>query len=328
MMPAPFFAWDVSTILFFVLVFFFLVIVIDKFFIKSDSQVLPKKTNAKVKAVLYFLLFLKYKKDSDENKPFLIRTALSFYPVILLVFAIRTFMFEPFQIPSNSMMPNLLTGDFLLVDKHSYGLRFPLTNTKFIAVSKPKRGDIIVFRYPNYEQSKEQKGRDYIKRLIAIPGDRVKYIGHKLFINGTKADYKIIDIYKGLKSGKEMTGFPYKKEIISKDKSYSILFNPRENRCTTNKPYYFGGTPKTLKDCVEITVPKGMYFVMGDNRDNSADSRFWGFVPEDYIIGEAIVIWFHWDFTFFDLSWSDFSWWKDFSWSETFKVNRWFTSLN
>lgn len=327
--PASFFAWDVSTILFFLLCFFFLVVLIDKLFIKSQGkETLPKQTNKKIKAFIYFGLFLKLKKEEINNQPFLIRTALSFYPVILLVFVIRTFMFEPFQIPSNSMMPNLLTGDFLLVDKHSYGLRFPLTNTKLIPMSKPKRGDIIVFRYPNYENSAIQKGRDYIKRLIGIPGDKIKYVDNRLFINGKTIDYQLIGSYQGMKSGIEMTGYPYKKEMISKTKSYNILFDPKDARCTTEVPYQLGGYPKTSKDCVEITVPKGMYFVMGDNRGNSADSRFWGFVPEDYIIGEAIVIWFHWDFIFRDWAFTDFSWWEDFSWAETFKVDRWFTSLN
>lgn len=277
----PFFAWDVSTILFFILCFFFLIMVFDKFFLakkRSDNQYFPKGRIARIKAIFYFLGFLKFNNlEKEKGKPFLIRWALSFYPVILLVFVIRSFMFEPFQIPSNSMMPTLLTGDFILVNKWTYGLRLPVTNTKILSINEPKRGDVLVFRYPNYEGNKSRAGKDFIKRVIGIPGDKIVYKNEQLFVNGVKATYKNKGIYTGVESGDWLTGYTLLNEKTA-EKNHDILVIPK----------------KHSKD-VSITVPKNKYFVMGDNRLNSADSRYWGFVPEEFIIGKAFLIWFHFD---------------------------------
>jgi signal peptidase I len=198
--------------------------------------------------------------------------------VLLLVFVFRGFIFEPFRVPSNSMMPTLLTGDFILVNKFDYGLRLPIINTKIFEYSEPKRGDVIVFRYPNYDRQAGYSGTDFIKRVIALPGDVVSYNKDRLTINSKVIDQSKIGGYRGVDSGKGMTGYRHIKELIDLA-SHDILLHP------------MGYSPEFSK----TTVPEGHYFVMGDNRAHSSDSRVWGYVPEEYILGKAIGIWMHWD---------------------------------
>ncbi|MDC0388855.1 signal peptidase I, partial [Candidatus Thioglobus sp.] len=197
--------------------------------------------------------------------------------VLLLVFVLRGFVVEPFRIPSNSMMPTLLTGDFILVSKFDYGVSIPVINKKIIEFKKPERGDVIVFRYPNYEKNDKYQGADFIKRIVGIPGDSIVHYADRLSINGKEIAYEDIEDYQGVESGSEMTGFKRKRELLGNN-LHDILLDPNQN-----------------SQRARAVVPEGHYFVMGDNRSRSSDSRFWGFVPEKYIIGKAFGIWMHYD---------------------------------
>jgi len=225
---------------------------------------------------------LKFSKSEKYNhRPKLVQWSIELFPVLLLVLVFRGFIFEPFRVPSNSMMPTLLTGDFILVNKFDYGFRLPISNSKLVEFSKPNRGDVIVFRYPNYEKNPGYSGVDFIKRIVAGPGDVISYKNDQLTINDNSMDIKIIGPYIGVDSGKPMNNYKLVQEFID-SMPHEILLNPKGHS----------------KELPEITIPEGHYFVMGDNRAHSSDSRFWGFVPEDYIIGRAIGIWMHWDWNF------------------------------
>ena len=205
----------------------------------------------------------------------------SFFPVLLFVLVIRTFVFEPFRIPSSSMMPTLLTGDFIYVNKFSYGLKVPVLHDTIIEIGKPKRGDIIVFRYP-VDQS-----LDYIKRVVGIPGDKVRYDTRKkqLYLNGKLVEQELIGPYDGLMDNLSIDKWAIKK-IEKLDGVDHMMFTLNNRR---------GGPSEFL----EVTVPEGHYFALGDNRDNSGDSRKWGLVPERNLVGRAVFIWMHWRTTDF-----------------------------
>ena len=280
----PFFAWDVLSWLFIAMILAIAIVLIDLFLSKesnsSASEVVEEKS--KFGKIAYFLIFLKFSKSEKYNhRPKLVQWSIELFPVLLLVFIFRGFIFEPFRVPSNSMMPTLLTGDFIVVNKFDYGFRLPITNTKLVEFSKPNRGDVIVFRYPNYEKNPGYSGVDFIKRIVAIPGDLISYSDDHLVINDKAIEIKNIGPYIGVDSGKSMNNYKLAQEFISA-LPHEILINP--NRRSKGIP--------------EITIPEGHYFVMGDNRSHSSDSRFWGFVPEEYIIGRAIGIWMHWDWNY------------------------------
>ncbi|WP_347988790.1 signal peptidase I [Methylomonas sp. AM2-LC] len=220
-----------------------------------------------------FWLYLKYTQQPYpvEKEPLMVEYARSFFPVVLIVLLLRSFLFEPFRIPSGSMMPTLLIGDFILVNKFSYGVRLPVLNTKIIEINEPKRGDIVVFRFP------KQPSIDYIKRVIGLPGDRIAYYDKKLYVNGQPTKQISLGRYQGVGQGSNMSGA----ELINEDLEgveHSILISSGVS---------------TVEDV--FVVPAGHYFVMGDNRDNSNDSRYWGTVPEANLVGKAVVIWMNWD---------------------------------
>ncbi len=279
-----FFAWDVLTWLFVAMLLAVAIVVIDLLFFsaKSTTQTIPEIPSNKKSGIskfFNFLIFLKFSKtESHSHRPKIVQWSIELFPVLLLVFVFRGFIFEPFRVPSNSMMPTLLTGDFILVNKFDYGLRLPIINTKIFEYSEPKRGDVIVFRYPNYERQAGYSGTDFIKRVIALPGDVVSYNKDRLTINGEVIDQSKIGSYRGVDSGKRMTGYRHVRELID-HANHDILLHP------------MGYSPEFNI----ITVPEGHYFVMGDNRAHSSDSRVWGYVPEEYILGKAIGIWMHWD---------------------------------
>jgi len=211
--------------------------------------------------------------DEAAKEPTLVELSRSFFPIILIVLLVRSFVVEPFRIPSGSMMPTLLIGDFILVNKFAYGIRLPVLNNKVIDTGEPQRGDVIVFRYP------ENPSIDYIKRVVGVPGDHIVYHNKVLYINGEKAPQNYVDSYIGEGSGARMTGAHRLHENLL-GTEHDILVMPSRN--TNVKDYSF-------------IVPDGQYFAMGDNRDNSSDSRFWGTVPEKNLVGKAFMIWMNWD---------------------------------
>ena len=204
--------------------------------------------------------------------PVLVDYARSFFPIFLIVLLLRSFLVEPFRIPSNSMMPTLLTGDFILVNKYEYGIRLPVLNNKILSIGEPQRGDVMVFRFPEDDKT------PFIKRVVGLPGDHITYRDKTLMINGNSVDQEKIGIYQGVGSGLAMTGANILTEHLD-PVLHNILITP----------------DRRSKEIEDFVVPDGEYFVMGDNRDNSLDSRFWGTVPDKNIIGRAFRIWMYWD---------------------------------
>ncbi len=222
-------------------------------------------------------------RDAILADPVLVDYAKSLFPIFFIVLILRSFIFEPFRIPSQSMMPNLWVGDFILVNKFSYGVRLPVLNTEILDTGKPKNGDVAVFRYP------VNPSINFIKRVIGIPGDHVVYRNKLLYINDQLIPQKMLGAYHGEGSGKKMNGAIHKSENLL-GAEHDILMTP-------NKPdmsHLFFSLFFNNGD-IDMVVPKGHYFVMGDNRDESHDSRFWGLVPEDNLVGKAFLIWFNWD---------------------------------
>jgi signal peptidase I len=211
--------------------------------------------------------------DKAGREPYLVEMSRSFFPIILIVLLVRSFVVEPFRIPSGSMMPTLLIGDFILVNKFAYGVRLPSVNTKILDTGSPQRGDVAVFRYP------ENPKIDFIKRIVGVPGDRIAYHNKVLTINDKMAPQKYIGSYLGSGGGSVMTGSRHFHEELS-GVEHDILVMLGRN--------VFGGD-------FEYIVPEGKYFAMGDNRDNSRDSRVWGFLPEENLVGKAFLIWMNWD---------------------------------
>jgi signal peptidase I len=218
-------------------------------------------------------------QEKATKEPILVEYSRSLFPVILIVLLLRSFLVEPFRIPSGSMMPTLLVGDFILVNKFSYGVRLPVINTKIIDIGEPKRGDVAVFRYP------KDPSTDYIKRVIGLPGDRIRYINKQLYINGEAIDVENKETYQGVGSGIGMSGAQLKIENLMGVKHRILIDRHRPIRND------------------EFIVPADNYFVMGDNRDNSNDSRFWGTVPQANLVGKAFLIWMNWDSANSGVSW-------------------------
>ena len=217
-------------------------------------------------------------------EPWWIEYPKSFFPVILIVFVLRSFLVEPFKIPSGSMIPTLVVGDFILVNKFTYGIRLPVINRKVVEIGQPKRGDVMVFRYP------EDPSLDYIKRVVGLPGDRVSYMNKKLSINGVPIASKPLPDYLN----RERIHYSRRFEEKLGDVSHSLLIEddaPASIPPMTDFP--FRDNCLYNSEGVVCTVPPGHYFMMGDNRDSSADSRVWGFVPDQNIVGRAFFIWFN-----------------------------------
>lgn len=217
----------------------------------------------------------------------LIENARSLFPVIMVVFILRSFIYEPFQIPSGSMMPTLLVGDFILVEKFSYGVKEPVWQNTLIPMGKVKRGDVAVFKYP------EDIRVDFIKRVVGLPGDHIVYKDKRLYLctSAPCASYKALDM-KPLGEQEfidEESTMQVYSEMLG-EVAHQILINPRR----IDQPSRYYQQPETV--AYEWIVPKGHYFMMGDNRDNSRDSRYWGFVPEQNLVGKAVAIWISFEF--------------------------------
>ena len=238
--------------------------------------------------LLDIMLLRRLRGNVDE--PWYVEYSKSFFPVILLVFVIRSFIVEPFKIPSGSMMPTLLAGDYILVNKYTYGLRVPILNNTFFEVSHPQRGDVFVFHYP------PKPTIDYIKRVVGLPGDVIKYQDKHLIINGKEMHESYIDDYIYSLQTKDSDGADREVTIKAKrivetlgNVNHELLIHDLVNQY---EPDAIGAK---FMNGESITVPEGHYFAMGDNRDNSADGRVWGFVPERNLVGKAFYIWFNFD---------------------------------
>ena len=239
--------------------------------------------------ILILNKFVWSKRENNTNIPHYVHYAREFFPVVLIVWILRAFLFEAYQIPTSSMRPDLTVGDFILVNKFTYGLRMPITNKVVIPVSKIQRGDIIVF------EDQSTRNRDLIKRVIGLPGDTISYVNKRLSINGKQLQYFAngsYDYSEPTPSGdvmihnqrfiEDLTGV--KHDIITWDRLPPVILEyvkdfPGKENCSYND------------DGFTCKVPEGHYFMMGDNRDNSLDSRYWGFVPDKAILGKAIYIW-------------------------------------
>lgn len=226
------------------------------------------------------------KREKDEERSPGVEYSVSLFPVILLVFLLRSFLVEPFRIPSGSMMPTLLAGDFILVNKYTYGIRLPVIDKKIIEINDPQRGDVMVFHFP------EDPSTDYIKRTIGLPGDLVEYKDKRLIINGQPLTYLESGTFSFEAGGLNyVTAIVYREKLGEREHDSMVIPGiagfmkeqlksfPNQGNCTYNDEGF------------SCRVPEGHYFMMGDNRDGSNDSRYWGFVPDRNIVGKAFFIW-------------------------------------
>lgn len=250
-------------------------------------------------------LVLRKKRAVGAAEPIWVEYAKSFFPVILVVFFVRSFIVEPFKIPSGSMMPTLLSGDYILVNKFTYGIRMPIFNNTIFKTNHPERGDVFVFHYPSAPSV------DYIKRVVGLPGDKISYQDKQLAINGKQINVQESGSYEYVEPGLNIKSTKQLSEKLG-DVQHEILNDDKPTYC--NPPDM---PPKSLIDEIaeaaidvqpitaeicetfainnEIVVPAGHYLAMGDNRDNSSDSRMWGFVPERNLVGKAFFIWMNFD---------------------------------
>ena len=221
-----------------------------------------------ITGLIFFLeiLILKRNRLKGQKPSLIIEYGTSFFPILLAVFIIRSFIVEPFKIPSGSMMPTLISGDFIAVNKFCYGIRFPVWNKKLISLGDPERGDVFVFHYP------KDPSIDYIKRVIGLPGDEIRYENKNIFINGKLVKKILNQKYSYDFNDNDMIEAEEFLETLGSSE-HSILIHdiPSEN--------------------YKFNVPEGHYLAMGDNRDNSSDSRVWGFVPDELLVGKAFFIW-------------------------------------
>ncbi|MGD8430496.1 MAG: signal peptidase I [Ectothiorhodospiraceae bacterium] len=213
------------------------------------------------------------KAEGEQKVSWWVDLSRSLFPVILAVLVIRSFVVEPFRIPSGSMVPTLLAGDFILVNKFAFGLRLPVLHTRILGDGKPERGDVVVFRYP------VDPSQDYIKRVIGLPGDHIRYVHKKLYINGKPMDQKEIGHYP-----------PAPRAVLTQEDLSGV----------DHRILLYGSAPDRG---FSYTVPPNSYFMMGDNRDRSSDSRFWGPVPAANLVGRAFLIWMSWDFKDYGINW-------------------------
>lgn len=229
-------------------------------------------------------LWLAKRRPAGAKDPWWVEYGAGFFPVILVVFGLRSFVVEPFKIPSGSMIPTLLVGDFILVNKYTYGIRLPVINKKIIEVSQPQRGEVMVFRFP------EDPSLDYIKRVVGVPGDKVAYQNKRLSINGKPLDIQPQDDF--LHSERLYYSKQYSEVLGTVDHRF---LNDDDAPAFIRDASQFPGRENCIYNNAGVicTVPPGHYFVMGDNRDNSRDSRAWGFVPDENIVGKAFFIWFN-----------------------------------
>jgi len=223
--------------------------------------------------------------DDALRQPRWLEYSAGFFPVILLVFVLRSFVVEPFKIPSESMIPTLLVGDFILVNKFDYGIRSPISDHKLFANHDPKRGDVVVFRFP------EDESIDYIKRVIGVPGDVVQYRDKHLTINGVPVLEKDLPDFLGYGIAGQYGYWKQYQETIDGRLNAILRFPSLPSAVTGVHDFPHRENCSYDGEGFSCTVPPGNYFVLGDNRDDSGDSRYWGFVPDKNLIGRAFLIW-------------------------------------
>ena len=233
---------------------------------------------------LFDARWARMRRTSDAAEPVVVDMARAFFPVIVVVFLIRSFWVEPFKIPSGSMKPTLLVGDFILVNKYTYGIRLPVVNKKVIEVNAIKRGDVVVFRYP------ADPSVDYIKRVVGLPGDKIAYRGKRITVNGEAVPVQGSGYYTDAELN--FLRLPTFTERLG-DRSHQMMIVPAQPPVDLAQVRQFAhrGNCEYNDDGFSCTVPAGHYFMMGDNRDQSSDSRYWGFVPDDHVKGRAFLVW-------------------------------------
>jgi signal peptidase I len=233
------------------------------------------------------------KRGKDEPEPWWIEYPKSFFPVLLIVFLLRSFIAEPFRIPSSSMRPTLVVGDYILVNKFAYGLRLPIVEKKIVPMGDPRHGDVVVFRYP------VNPSQDFIKRVVGLPGDVVEYRDKQLAVNGKPLPQRPAGSYSYLEGLRFETTERRIEQAMTPEGSreYTIAVNPQAPAVMPAgvRSFPYRDNCDYNERGFTCKVPPDHYFMMGDNRDASDDSRYWGFVPDDHIRGRAFFIWFNWD---------------------------------
>ncbi len=281
-------SWDFALILFVLLIVSGIVWILDFFWLRKRRRAraveamaatgpavrgLDPSRAAQVRQEAY---------DRANRAPWWVEYGASFFPVILFVFVLRSFVVEPFRIPSGSMLPTLQDGDLILVNKYQYGIRLPIVDQKVISLGRPDRGDVVVFRYP------VDPSIDYIKRVVGVPGDVVQYRNKELYVNGDRVEQVRDGDYFEPDRGNYIAR--YTEALGSTD--HNILLDRRApQRLVPISDYPNRDLCEYSRSGVECEVPPGHYFMMGDNRDNSLDSRYWGFVSDKHVVGRAFFIW-------------------------------------
>jgi signal peptidase I len=281
-------SWDFALILFVLLVLTGVVWCLDFFYLRGRRRIAAQTAVNGATAPLVGLneaevaRFRQETYDAASRPSWWVEYCVSFFPVILFVFVLRSFVIEPFRIPSGSMLPTLQNGDLILVNKFEYGIRLPIIDKKIITTGSPERGDVMVFRYPL------DPGVDYIKRVVGLPGDVVLYQNKTLSINGKQVMHMRDGDY--FEPDRSAYVGRYSEQLGSV--KHRILLNQESRQdFTAIADYPFRENCRYIENGVSCTVPPHHYFMMGDNRDNSLDSRYWGFVPDKNIVGRAFFIW-------------------------------------